>query len=604
MNHILVFIVLLILITISIIYYYSFNNNIKNHIKENFQDLSKFEYVNSILTTNNEIRCVLYDPLRNCGYYAGLTGRITKINFDTFRESSSIILNKVSNIESGFIDKKSQYAYFITKTQPSIIIRIDLSDFKTEKIMYAVLPPTYDNISLTIPSLSLNTTYAYLISTSSFSNDIKFILKVDLSAFTYVTNLNNVIYYTVKYNNPQTSILPYYSPSNNQHIKVGLLFPDFVLKTNNYTKVIPSSLTMDKFEENLYIGTDKGILKYDITNPNAFVQMPLEDKIIRLGPTPIFEKNNPNKLYTTEEITSCIIDNTNQYGFFVTNTSKLLKISLNAFIDMNKSFKIENNSLVSFVNNFSNIKATKNMLIDYNNKYLYGDSNNGLIFKVDIDSNVINILDLSSRKSNMNGGLIIDKENSFLYSTNIDNDNYIFRIKIKDYISAPTEDVQTNDSEIIITPSPTNESRSNISIDEISQIQNSLNSVLNENGETLKSDLDKINTNIDSALKQQSDDHMQIINSINLTLNELNKTKNVIDIERAKINLPSDEPYLLKNITPKTTQTTPNQEQFANLIQNRVHPKINDFINIQPDWRIEWNKNMHNANINPLLVLP
>jgi hypothetical protein len=139
--------------------------------------------------------------------------------------------------------------------------------------------------------------------------------------------------------------------------------------------------------------------------------------------------------------------------------------------------------------------------------------------------------------------------------------------------------------------------------------QNSINSIVNENDKTIKSDLDTINTEIDNVLKQQSVDHNKILNSVNLTIDELNKTKNVIDLERAKVNLQSEEPYLLKNITPRPEIQiepipTPTQEQFANLIQNRVHPGINDFINIQPDWRVEWNKNMHNANINPLLVLP
>jgi hypothetical protein len=81
-----------------------------------------------------------------------------------------------------------------------------------------------------------------------------------------------------------------------------------------------------------------------------------------------------------------------------------------------------------------------------------------------------------------------------------------------------------------------------------------------------------------------------------LTNAELQNTLNVINEERAKLNLSANESYLLK--PPKK------QEQFANLIQHKIHPRINDFINIQPDWRIEWNKNMHNANINPLLVLP
>ena len=211
----------------------------------------------------------------------------------------------------------------------------------------------------------------------------------------------------------------------------------------------------------------------------------------------------------------------------------------------------------------------------------------------------------------MYGGLVIDKENRYLYSTNIDDNNYIFKIKIKDYFT-PTEEVQTNDSEIISTTS-SGVSRPNVLIDEISAMQNSINSIVNENDKTIKPDLDRINTELDNVLKQQSVDHDKILNSVNLTIDELNKTKNVIDLERAKINLKSDEPYLLKDITPSpqigtssepTPMPTQEQEQFANLIQNRVHPKINDFINIQPDWRVEWNKNMHNANINPLLVLP
>ncbi len=612
MNHILVFIVLLILIAINIIYYYSYNNNIKNHIKENFQDITKFENVTSLLSTNNNVKCSVYDPLRNCGYYAGYnnkTGRITKINFDNFTESKNIILNNVYNIESGFIDKKAEYAYFITNTQPSIIIRMEL---KSENIMYGILPPTYDNINLAVPGLDIKTTYGYFISTSSFSNDNKYILKVDLSTFTYAANLDNVVYYTLKYDNPIVSYNPtstpspssstnitYYNPSNNPYIKVGLILPDLVLKTNTYTKVIPSSITMDKFEENLYIGTNKGIIKYDMTNPNAFVNIPIYSKIFRAGPTSIFEERNPNKLYTTDPITSGIIDNTNQYGFFVTNTSntsKLLKISLDRFT-------ITQISLTSI--------GTKNMIIDYENNYLYGDSNNGKLFKMNISSNNITNLDLPNRLD-INGSLITDKENRFLYATTSGNNNYIIKIKIKDYETIPTEDTQTTDLENINIsntnlPSSSDILKPNATIDNILEIQNSINSIINENSKTsdeIKDDLNKINTQMDNILKQQTIDHDKIINTVNLTINELDKTKNVITVEKTKINLKSNEPYLLQNIESETSTPQPTKEAFANLINNSVHPRINDFINFEPDWKIEWNKNIHNANINPLLVLP
>jgi hypothetical protein len=602
MNHIIVFILLLILIAINIIYYYSYNNNIKNHIKENFTDNTKLDYVNSTLTENTNIRYVLNDPLRNCAYYTGLTGKISKFNFDTFSESESIILSKITKIESGFIDKKSEFAYFLTNTQPSIIIKVDLNNFKKEKVMYGVLPPTYDNVHLSV--CDSDSKYGYFISTSSFLNTTRYILKVDLAKYNYVPNIDNVEYYVKKHDNPLVKDIPYYNHANTPHIKVGFLAPLTPL-------LVANSVTLDKIEQNLYFGTNLGIHKYVLNNPNAFIPMPIYSKIFRAGINSIFEQNNPNKIYGTgsTQIKSCIIDDMNQYGFFTTNDSRLLKIDMNAFIEDHRSFAFDNNSLIKRIS-LAGITETKNIIIDSDNKYLYGDSNNGKIFKLDINSNTINVLDLSSKKSNMYGGLVIDKENRYLYSTNIDANNYIFKIKIKDYFT-PTEEVQTNDSEIIISTTSSGVSRTNVLIDEISAMQNSINSIVNENDKTIKSDLDTINTEIDNVLKQQSVDHDKILNSVNLTIDELNKTKNVIDLERAKINLKSDEPYLLKDITPSPNMQivpistpTQEQEQFANLIQNRVHPRINDFINIQPDWRVEWNKNMHNANINPLLVLP
>jgi hypothetical protein len=603
MNHILVFIVLFILIAISIIYYYSYNNNIKNHIKENFEDVTKFEYVNNLLTKNTNIRCVLYDSLRNCGYYAGLSDMITKVDFDSYPNKDKIVdikLNKISNIKSGFIDKKSEYAYFATNTQPAIIIKVNLKDFNANSVVYGILPPTYDNISLSI--CDSDSKYGYFISTSSFLNTTKYILKVKLDEYQYVTNLDNVVYYKDVYDKPAVTDIPYYDINNNQYITVGLLEPKIPLE--------PSSIMLDKSEQNLYIVTNLGILKYNITNPNAFVIIPIYSKIFRAGPSTIFNENNPNKLYRTNKIKikSGVVDNTNQYGFFITNDSKLLKIELSAFIEDQNSFNIENNPLIQTID-LSDITETKNMIIDNDNKYLYGDSKNGKIFKLDINSNSIQNIDVSLRGKELDAGLILDKENKFLYTTNSSNNNYIIQIKVKDYIAAPTEEVQTNESESIINTPPV--TGSNITIDEISQIQASINSIVNTNNESredIKSNLQQINTKMNNVLDKQSTDHTQIKTSIELTNAELQNTLNLINVERAKLNLTPNESYLLKSINTKpetaSTPSTPNQEQFANLIQNRVHPRINDFINIQPDWRVEWNKNMHNANINPLLVLP
>jgi hypothetical protein len=592
MNHILVFIVLLILITINVIYYYSYNNNIKNHIKENFADITKFEYVNRLLSSNTNIKCSLYDQSRNCGYYTGLTGRITKIDFNKFTESHSIILNKVSKIESGFIDKKAEFAYFLTNTQPSIIIKVNLNNFskKDEKekgtITYGVLPPTYDNVSLS--TCDSDSKYAYLISTSSFTSDNKYILKVDLDKYNYVENIDNVVYYTVKYDNPLISDLAYYNTKNNTHIKVGLLAP--------YTpQLTPTSFTLDKIEQNLYFGTNLGIHKYVLNNPNAFTSIPIYTKIYRAGTNTIFQQNDPNKIYSTgqTQIKSCIINDMNQYGFFTTNDSKLLKIDMSAFIEDHTSFTFDKNPLITTIT-LTGITETKNMIIDADNKYLYGDSTNGKIFKMDINSNNINVLNLPS--SDVNGGLILDKENRFLYSSTSGNNHYILKIKIKDYLSTPKEEEQTDDATIPTISA--DDLPLNYSLEQISTMQNSINSIVNanESEKSIKSNLEKISTTINSVLAKQTTDHAQIKTSMELTNAELQNTLNVINEERAKLNLSGNESYLLK--PPQK------QEQFANLIQHKIHPRINDFINIQPDWRIEWNKNMHNANINPLLVLP
>lgn len=593
MNHILVFIVLLILITINVIYYYSYNNNIKNHIKENFADITKFEYINRLLSSNTNIKCSLYDPSRNCGYYTGLTGRITKIDFNKFTESHSIILNKVSKIESGFIDKKAKFAYFFTNTQPSIIIKVDLDNFTKENekeegtITYGILPPTYDNVSLS--TCDSDSKYAYLISNSSVINNYKYILKVDLDKYKYVANIDNVVYYTVKYNNPLLSELPYYDTNNNTHIKIGFLSYD---NTTPLSSII--SFTLDKIEKNLYFATILGIYKYVLNNPNAFTPIPIYDAIYRGHPNTIFEQNNPNKKYIGKtQIKSFIIDDMNQYGFFTTNDSKLLKIDMSAFIEDHTSFTFDKNPLITTIP-LTDITETKNMIIDADNKYLYGDSTNGKIFKMDINSNNINVLNLPS--SDVNGGLILDKENRFLYSSTSGNNHYILKIKIKDYVSTPKEEEQTDDATI-----PTISAADlplNYSLEQISTMQNSINSIVNanESEKSIKSNLEKISTSINNVLAKQTTDHAQIKTSMELTNAELQNTLNVINGERAKLNLSANESYLLK--PPQK------QEQFANLIQHKIHPRINDFINIQPDWRIEWNKNMHNANINPLLVLP
>jgi hypothetical protein len=281
----------------------------------------------------------------------------------------------------------------------------------------------------------------------------------------------------------------------------------------------------------------------------------------------------------------------NQYGFFTTNDSKLFKIDMKAFIGNFISLNFDKNPLVTTIP-LTDINETKNLIIDTDNKYLYGDSTNGKIFKMDINANNINVLNLAL--SDVNGGLILDKENRFLYSSTSGNNHYILKIKIKDYVSTPTEEVQTDDATIPTISS--DDLPLNYSLEQISTMQNSINSIVNanESEKSIKSNLEKINTSINNVLAKQTTDHAQIKTSMELTNAELQNTLNVINEERAKLNLSSNESYLLK----------PPQEKFANLIHHKIHPRINDFINIQPDWRIEWNKNIHNANINSLLVLP
>lgn len=630
MNHIIVFLVLLILIVISILYYYSYNNNIKNHIKEKFEDIQP-ENFSRLLLTNSNVRTVVYDRIHNCSYYAGLDDKITKVDFNNFTETQTILLTKVSNIKSSFINKNSSYVYFITETKPSIIIRIDLSNFTNSGVKYGILPPTYHKINFSITDSS--TKFGYFLSISSFSGSYKYILKVDLEEFKYVDNLDTVIYYTNQIDNLDANDFTYYNIENNINIKVGLLY----IPINSL--ITPSSLMIDKFEKDIYIGTDKGIIKYDLTNPNAFITLPVNTEIFKVVNTDTFNKNNPSKLYSSQPIISSIIDNDNKYGFFVTNESKLLKIELTAFAD-DTVFLIKeiNNPLVTKISLPTTIE-TKNLIIDNDNKYLYGDSNNGKIFRLDIASasNEIKDLNLPEKKANMNGGMIIDKENMFLYIVGTEISSYVFKIKLKDYISSPTEEVQTNELETInenlfkyaeIKP------KSNIKIDEINAIQKNIDTILeNKSIENIIPNLNEIDTKMNTVLEQQSKDHKEIIDLMNLTIKELTNTKNIIDQERANANLTGEEPYLIKtnalpvNIKETFTCNEPMAFDPLNSIhdikdlenntqrkqikinkhvfsEHKVHPRINDFINLEPDWKIEWSKSIQNANINQLLVLP
>jgi hypothetical protein len=619
MNHIIVFVVLLILIVISILYYYSYNNNIKNHIKENFESTESFQYLNSLLLSTNKVMTAIYDSINNCNYYASTDGTIMKVTLNTFTEIEKIILSKVEGIMSGFINKNSTYLYLLTNSQPAMIVRVDLNNFKKEAVKYGVLPPTYDNVRFSL--IDSNSQFGYFLSTSSYDTKNKYILKVDLVNFEYNDNLDNIQYYTTKHNNPETASFSYYKPSNNDKIKVGLVNPRLT--------IIPSSFMMDKFEQNLYIGTDKGILKYDLTNPNAFMKIPIYAKIFRAGTTTSYFNNDPNNLYFTEApIISSTIDNNNMYGFFVTDKSKLLKIKLDSFdittIDLN------------------GITGTKNIRIDNVNSYLYGDSNNGKLFRLDLNSNEIKDINISG-KTVLNNGITIDKENKFLYIVSTESSSYVLKIKLKNERTIPTEEAQTSELETSYENKVT-KSKPNVKIDEINNIQTSINSILDTQSiERIIPTLSEIDSKMNNVLKEQINDHKDIIDSMNLTITELTNTKNIIDQERAKANLTNDEPYLIKALPIPPTQPTPlptqtisesfinqneprafdplvskhdikeleNNTQRKQMKMNKqvfnqpmISPRINDLVNLEPDWKIEWIKSIQNANMNQLLVLP
>ncbi len=637
MNHIIVFVVLLILIVISILYYYSYNNNIKNHIKENFESTESFQYLNSLLLSTNKVMTAIYDSINNCNYYASTDGTIMKVTLNTFTEIEKIVLSKVEGIMSGFINKNSTYLYLLTNSQPSIIIRVDLNNFKKEAVKYGVLPPTYDNVRFSL--IDSNSQFGYFLSTSSADTRNKYILKVDLVNFEYNDNLDNIQYYTTKHDNPETASFSYYKPSNNDKIKVGLVNPMQI--------VTPSSFMMDKFEQNIYIGTEKGILKYDLTNPNAFVSIPIYAKIFRAGATKLYLQNDPNKLYLTEEaIISSTIENDNMYGFFVTNKSKLLKIKLSDFTNNSpktgilviKTYTISDIMTIDL----NGITDTKNIRIDNVNSYLYGDSNNGKLFRLDLNSNEIKDINISG-KTVLNNGITIDEENKFLYIVSTESSSFIFKIKLKNERTIPTEEAQTSELETSYENKVT-KSKPNVKIDEINNIQTSINSILDTQSiERIIPTLSEIDSKMNNVLKEQINDHKDIIDSMNLTITELTNTKNIIDQERAKANLTNDEPYLIKALPIPPTQPTPlptqtisesfinqneprafdplvskhdikeleNNTQRKQMKMNKqvfnqpmISPRINDLVNLEPDWKIEWIKSIQNANMNQLLVLP